>query len=353
MNPHSIRPQIALILAALIAAPTLHAQQDAPPVDVGQLLQALRTLREQQTAQVKTQKQNALQQISAVANSPERAIQFWEEAIRATQFDGMAKEGAQFRAWKEGEGETLKDRLVANAVHLHLTWLALTLQRSSGIPVKDLLPSVVNYTKELAIDEAAVDALADELKREREAAAIAPPGGGNRRPQQPQRKSSDAEIKRAHDNILKRPLGGSPVVKWMSLNDAIAVPKWENNPSDFDGIYEKIILPELRAQRDMRALEYWDIKLKKEADAATRSKLAYEVEKFNTQRRPALLWSRAQELALLGQKNRAVGEMFTLIKTYPTHPNAGDWITALEQALMPPAPAPAAEVPGTATAPAK
>lgn len=339
MHPHSIRPRTALLLAALLAAPPLHAQQDAPPVDVGQLLQALRTLREQQTVQVKTQKQNALQQISAVANSPERAILFWEEAIRTTQFDGMTKEGAQFRAWKEGEGEALKERAVANAVHLHLTWLALTLQRSSGAEVKDLLPAIVNYTKELSVDEAMMDALSDEMKKEREAAAIAPPGGGNRRNQQPQRRSSDAEIKRAHDNILKRNLGASPVVKWMNLNEAINVAKWENNPSDFDGIYEKIILPELRAQRDVRALEYWDIKLKKEADAATRSKLAYEVEKFNTQRRPTLLWSRAEELAQLGQKNRAVGEMFNLIKTYPAHPSAGNWITTLEQTLMPPAPA--------------
>jgi hypothetical protein len=265
----------------------------------------------------------------------------------------MTKEGAQFRAWKDAEGEMLKERPVANAVHLHLTWLALTLQHTSGIPTKDLLPSVVNYTKELAMDEAVIDALADNIKLEREAAAIAPPGGGNRRNQPQPRKATDAEIKRAHDSILKRGLGASPVVKWMNLNEAIATQKWENNPSDFDGIYEKIILPELRAQRDLRALEYWDIKLKKEADAATRSKLAYEVDKFNTQRRPALLWSRAQELSQLGQKNRAVGEMFTLIKTYPTHPDAGAWITTLEQTLMPPAPAPAAEATGAAAAPAK
>jgi hypothetical protein len=349
MHPHYIRTA-SLLLATLIAAPALRAE-DAPAVDINQMIQALRAIREQQTTQIKNQKQSALQQINAVAGSPERSIQFWEEAVRATQFDGMAKEGAQFRAWKEGEGETLKERPVANAIHLQLTWLALTLQRSSGATNKDLLPAVVNYTKELSSDEAVMDALSDSIKKEKEAAVIAPPGGGNRRPPQGQKKATDAEIKRAHDAILKRGLAASPVVKWLNLTDLIATPKWENNPSDFDGIFEKIILPELRAQKDARTLEYWDIKLKKEADAATRTKLAYEVDKFNAQRRPALLWNRAQELALLGLKNRAVTDMFTLIKTYPTHPDAGDWISKLEQTLLPATP-PAADAASAASTPA-
>jgi len=41
----------------------------------------------------------------------------------------------------------------------------------------------------------------------------------------------------------------------------------------------------------------------------------------------------------LGQKNRGVTEMFNLIKTYPTHPDADDWIAKLENILLPPAPA--------------
>jgi hypothetical protein len=345
------KPLVNLLLAGLAAIPDLRAQQDGPAIDVNQMIQALRAIRDQQTAQIKTQKQNALQQINAVANSPERAIQFWEEAIRATQFDGMAKEGAQFRAWKEGEGEALKERLVANAVHLHLTWLALTLQRSAGVPVKDLLPAVLSYTKELSADQAAIDALSDNLKLQKEAAVIAPGGKARPLPAAP-KKTSDADIKKAHDSILKHGLAGSPVVKWMNLTDVVNVPKWETNPSDLDGIFDKVALPEFRLEKDQRALEYWDLRMKREADAATRTKLAYEVDKFNTQRRPALLWNRAQELVALGFKNRAVSDMFTLIKTYPTHPDADDWMSKLEQILTPPPPAAAPDSPGAAAPPA-
>lgn len=308
-------------------------------MDVGQLLQALRTLRDQQAVQSKTQKQTAMQQIASVAGSPEKAVQLWEEAVRATQFEGMSKEGAQFRAWKEGEGEALKERLVQNAVHLHLSWLALTLQRSAGAKVKDMLPAIVSYTKELVADETAAELLAEGVKREKESAAIAPPGGGNRRNQNQPQKSSDAAIKRAHDQILRPGLASSPVVKWMKLADAVKVEKWEDNPGNLDGIFQKIILPEMRTQKDARVLEYWDLKLKKESDAASRSRLAFEIEKFNTDRRPVLLWNRTQEFVFLDQKNRAISEMFAVIKAHPNHPNADDWIAALEQLLQPPAPA--------------
>lgn len=354
MHPHSSpfgSKSIALLLASSLAfAPALRAQQDAPAVDVGQLSQALRAIRDQQAAQLKTQKQNAIQQISGVANSPERAIQFWEEAVRATQFDGMAKEGAQFRAWKDSEGELFKEREVQNAVHLHLAWLLLTLQHSAGAMTKNLLPSIVNYAKELAADEATMDALADNLKREKEAAAIAPPGG-NKRPANQARKASDGAIKKAHDQVLRQALTGSPVVKWLNLADAVADEKWESNPSNFDGIFQKIVLPELREQKDARVLEYWDIKLKKEADTASRSKLAYEIDKFNTRSRPMLLWNRAQEYLVLGQKNRAISEMFALIKAYPTHPDADDWIAKLEQVIAPPAAAETPAAPASSATP--
>ena len=52
------------ILAAtlLTAAPAFSAElQDAPPVDLGQILQALRGIKEQQLQQAKALKQKALQ----------------------------------------------------------------------------------------------------------------------------------------------------------------------------------------------------------------------------------------------------------------------------------------------------
>ncbi len=103
--------------------------------------------------------------------------------------------------------------------------------------------------------------------------------------------------------------------------------------------------------KDPHVVDYWDAKLRHESEGATRSKLTFEVDKFNTVRRPQLLWSRSQDLATIGHKNRAAAEMFTLIKTFPTHPDAPGWIDQLQTLLAPPAPAPAAEPASLSSAP--
>ncbi len=334
------RSTIAILTAGLLSGATLYAQ-DAPAVDVNGLLKQLRTLRDQQAVTAKTSKLSAIQTLSAAASSNERAFKLWEDAVQATQMDGAGKEAAQLRQWRDTEGELFKEREVQNAVHLHLEWLVISLQRSNGATVKELLPTIINYSKELIADQAAMEALDETIKKEKAA-----PGPGKPRNQNVK---DDQATRRTHDSILNKNIANSLVVQWLKLGDYITLDKWENNAGNLDGIYNRIVLPELRNQRDPRVMDYWDLKLKKEADAATRSKLSFEVDKFNTLRRPSLLWSRAQEYTYLGQKNRAVTEMFNLIKTYPNHPDASDWVTALE-AMLAPQPAPeAAPVPAPAS----
>ncbi|MEZ0258789.1 MAG: hypothetical protein ACAI37_26145, partial [Chthoniobacter sp.] len=339
--PRPPRSTIAILTVGLLAGATLHAQ-DAPTVDVNGLLKQLHTLRDQQAVQARTSKLSAIQTLSAAANSTERAFKLWEDAVQATQMDGAGKEAAQLRQWRDTEGELFKEREVQNAVHLHLEWLVISLQRSNGAAVKDLLPAIINYSKELLADQAMMEALDDTIKKEKAA-----PGPGKAKNQNAK---DDQATRRTHDSILNKNINNSIIVQWLKLGDFLTLDKWENTPGNLDGIYNRIVQPELRNERDPRVMDFWDMKLKKEADSATKSKLSFEVDKFNTQRRPALLWNRAQEYTYLGQKNRAVTEMFNLIKTYPNHPDASDWVTALEAVLAPqPAPdAPPATVPNAA-----
>ena len=145
-------------------------------------------------------------------------------------------------------------------------------------------------------------------------------------------------MKRVHDSVLNKSVTNSVVAQWLKLSDFLHLEQWENTPGNYDGIYRNIVLPELRQQKDIRVLEYWDGKLKREAEAATKTKLSFEVDKFNTQRRPSLIWSRTQEYIALGQKNRAITDMYNLIRSFPMHPEADEWIGKLEAMLLPPDP---------------
>ena len=342
MNPSTpTRRSLAFIVAAMLAVPCARAQ-DGQTVNIGEMLQQLRQLREATATKTKADKQRAIQEVSAAAASGEGAVNAWEKAVMATQFDGVAKEQTAFKAWRDNEGEALKEAEAKNAARLYFQYLALTLQRSSGTTVKDLIPALVNYTKELQADLAMIENLDDSIKKEKEKEKDRPGGGrGGNNP----RKSNDGEVKKMHDSILHRPLGGSLPVQWLKLGEWVNVDHWEGTPSNLDGIYEKTILPEWRALKDQRVLEYWDMKIKREGDSAAKSKLEFEHDKFLTLKMPALLWRKAVDMAALGAKNRAATEMFNLIRKYPQHPDAGEWMGRLEEMLMPATAAPAATVP--------
>jgi len=110
-------------------------------------------------------------------------------------------------------------------------------------------------------------------------------------------------------------------------------------PGNIDGIYASVILPEYRATKDPRLLEYWDMVLKREGDRVQKNGLDVEQRDWANLKRPSILWTRSQDVLLLGQRNRAIGEMFNLIKAHPQHPEASNWINQLESMLIPSAPA--------------
>lgn len=356
--------------AGLACTASALALEDLAPVEAKPILEALRTLKNQQENTIKTSKQRFIQEAIAAAANPARAAELWEEAIRATQFQGVPKEDAQFKDWKEKDGDALKDPEVRTALHLYFNWLALTLQRSAGAEMKTLFPAVLAHTREVAADMATMEAF-EEARKIAKDVPVNP--NAPKRPvtaAQKEKKQDSQTVKKVHDQILKSSLASSAFVQWMRLGDYISdlapqkgrgnrgkgggtataaatpsdeVSSWEGTPGNFDGIYQAILLPEMRNQKDIRLLEYWDNKITRERDAVNRTKKDFEIDKFNKERRPSLLWQRDQDLAKVGQRNRAITDMFLQIKTFPTHPEAASWIAELETMLAPtPPPAPAA-----------
>ncbi|HEY2343608.1 MAG TPA: hypothetical protein VGH90_11280, partial [Chthoniobacteraceae bacterium] len=336
--------------AALLFEPTLVRAQDAPPVDASQILNALKTIKDQETAQIKATRTKALQDALACAGDAARALDSWEDAVRATQFDGASREATQFREWKDKEGDVLKSGDCQTALHLYFNWLAITLQHTGGVKVHDQLPAILSHVSQVISDQEAVSALDDTAKKEKE---LEPNRRENRRGGPvvgPGRKVGDDEIKRMHDQIL-RALPGSMIVQYWRIDDLVgeagkrgdsqAGAGWETNPGNIDGIYERIIQPEYRAAKDPHVVDYWDQKLRVESEAASRSKLAFEIDKFNTVRKQQILWKRAEDVLSIGMKNRAISDMFKLIQAFPKHPDAPSWVSELEQTLAP-APPPAA-----------
>jgi len=315
------------------AAPFAHAEQDAAPVDVNTILSTLKTIQKQTTDNSKAEKTKLAQQFLSLSRDTSGAISYYEEATRATKFEGESREGTQFQQWKTEQDARMKGKPFRDGLSLHLLYLGLTLERSSGMEVKALIPDLISYTQQVM---AAQDSGAPPPPP-----VIRPPWGQQGRRQQQQQASANPAT--LDDEWVKQALTSSIFVKWLQISSYVSsVQDWEMTPGNVDGIYAKTILPEFRRVKDPRVLEYWDMRMTREAAQASASGRNFDMDKYNQVTMPNLLWSRAQEYLALDQKNRGITEMVKLIKSYPTHPSVPDWISQVQQILQPPAVAPEA-----------
>ena len=334
-----MKPSVIPLIVAALSVPAFAQLNDAPPVDLKQLLQGLRQFKEQNETGLKTRRNAAYQQITAAASSLDKAAAYWTDAVLAVQFAGVDHQTAAVRDWKQNEGEGLKAKEGANAARLHLVWLGLTIQHSAGAETKQLLPSVIDFTKQLEADDAAIAHVAELIDKAKAA----------KRPGPNKVLSGETHAKKIHDSILKMSVTTSPVAKRLQIADLLgdvakkkkrgedaAPASWETVPGNVNGIYNAIILPEFRATKDPRLLEYWDMMIRKEQEGIYAGMPDFEERQWSQVKRPAMLWSRAQDLLLIGQRNRAVTEMYNLIKAFPQHPDSAGWIAQLEGLIASP-----------------
>jgi hypothetical protein len=346
-----MKRSLLLLSTVALGAGAFAQTGDLPPVDIKQLLQALRQFRDQNEAATKTRLTTAYQQVTAAASSNEKAAAAWEEAVLAVQFAGVDHQTTAVRAWKQDEGEALRSKEGANAARLHLHWLGLSLQHSSGAETKQLLNNIIEFARQVEADRDMMEKFEAQLEKLRERAPAGKRAPGNKDV------AEDTRVKRLHDSIMRTPVTNGPVARKLQIvellgdlggkrkkgdgeakkADAEGATGWEPVPGNVDGIYRSIVLPEFRATKDPRLLEYWDLQLKLNNEKVVPGMPSFEERQITQVRRPALMWSRAQDILLLGQRNRAATEMFNIIKAYPLHPDAAGWMKQLEEMIAPPA----------------
>lgn len=350
---------IPLIIAALSAPAFAVELSDSAPVDMKTVLSGLKQFKEQNETGLRTRRNTAYKQITTAAASNEAASAFWTNAVLAVQFAGVDHQATAVKDWLKGEGEGLKTKEGANAARLHLVWLGLTIQHAAGAETKQLLPAVIDFTRQLEADEAAMGKLGEQIEKNKAA-------GGAKKPATGKALAEETHAKKMHDNILKTAVSSSVVVQSLQIaeilgdagkkkkrGDDSASSGWEPVPGSVTGIYNAIILPEFRETRDPRLMDYWDMMLRKGQESLYAGMPAFEERQWTQVNKPLMQWARAQDLLILGLKNRAVTEMYNLIKSQPLHPESARWIAQLEQ-IVAPAPSldPTSLVPGSVAPPA-
>jgi len=142
--------------------------------------------------------------------------------------------------------------------------------------------------------------------------------------------------------IIDTGIDGNVFSTWYVLGDQFGgLQDWEMTPANLDGIAEKFLLPIMRKTHDRRLVQYWDDKITWETNEASKSTTPFAVNNFNQTHLPKLLWSRAEDMIIVGYRDPGLTEMYRIIKQYSDHPDAGGWIGELKGLLSNPASLPA------------
>ena len=283
----------SVALAAVIVTPHAHAQR--APVDPDTVLATLKDLKARQTQIVSKEKQNVLALIQAAQADPAKA---YEQATLAVDFQGQGNnDSIKIMEWRKKQGELLRNPAFVTGLRLQLAYISLTWQRSMGYKNKALLPALYEYTGQVMAN---LDSLWSY-------------------------------------EPLKRPLGQIVFVRYFQIAPYIAsIEDWSDQPFDVDSIYDKSILPTLREMKDPRLLDYWAGKIQGEASRVdSKGTNALAVNKFNNVRRPALLWSRAEDELIIGQRDAALADMLAIAKAHPDHPDFDKWVQQLTDLVSP------------------
>lgn len=312
----------------------LLAQQDGPAVNVDSILRDLDQIEQQQKQTVVSAKQAALNRLKAGAASGSAAASLYADAVEAVDFEGKPNKATALSDWKTANAELLRSKEMQALLTLNLRYLILSLERASSDDPKLFVAPSLAYAQELFNSDTLFhkDAKADRGNSERDK----------------QERALMNQVNAAKKELLDKSVADGVFSKWLRLNQWL--PKadgWELSAGNLAGILEKNVRSQLREQKDPRLIDTWDMEMQLLADRATSGRLEFAAADFNTVARPKLIFARANDMIIIGQKNRGVSDIYALVKANPQHPDFSKWVARLRELLKKPEAAAAEATPST------
>lgn len=335
-SPLGFLPATAVFALALIIFPQALPAADplpgpaapspAPSADAEQMLQELLKIESERDAMMKRGWTAAAAAVTAGAQSKESAIDLYEAAVRQTQFAGLSRESTQWRDWKDGEGSVVRSTPGGKALLLSLQYMKLTMRRAFGEELPSMLSDVIAY---VAVLQNEIGDITPD-RSAREAVERAQRVGDEKRA-----RSLREELKQRQ--TAKQILDGQAtavIAKYLGIDGELAKAEgWPQKGGDLKSILDKVVLPELRAAKDPRLFNFWEDKMTRSAEEALDLGQDFEKAKYANIEFPALIWARAEDYLLFGDRNRAMTEMLSAIRRNPTHSQADAWIGKLRVLL--------------------
>lgn len=302
---------IGLFGAALFAA-LASAQQQAQQqgvFDKAAILRELDKLDQAHRDKLVSEQKSVGDLLAKALSNNKAMLEFYEEAIFATRFEGAKKDNAEFKKWKNEQEDTLKSDDFQAALSLHVNYLNLTFRRASGEEEAKLVEELSQHVLKIWALESKFDL-----------------------------------HKRSTVDILDRPVNQGVIARRHRLGPKLGGPvdgeklkdqdkTWEWNPGNSDGMLDRTVFPYLRKVKSPVLVPFWDKRIANEAAHVKRAGLSDKATLFAQQTLPRLQWQRAGDLILLGREAEGFTTMIDVLRQNPRHPEFEKFIAELRGLL--------------------
>lgn len=252
----------------------------------------------------------ALADFRSAIRSDDATMELYLKCLEKVRFTDEKKKAADFREWKRRNKDRLKSSSMRMALRHQLSWILLSIEAARKSPEerKDLSQRAMAHLDQIF---------------------------------------KNAEVLKDHRDVLNQDALSSVFARAYKLH--IKVEHWPRSALDIAGIYEHVVMPQLRRPERIGSLrtawkkriEHEGLKVERWTREETRrigtkeSMRSSAFEKFLADTRPQLLWKMEVDCFKSGDERVAALNMVNHLKKYLTHKDAPEWIDGFQKLINP------------------
>ncbi|MEM1444206.1 MAG: hypothetical protein AAGF67_17800 [Verrucomicrobiota bacterium] len=264
---------------------------------------------------------NAGDRFAAASTDPRAAISLYLECHNIVNFEREGRPESDFRAWKEGQENRLKDDATIESLQMQLRYLALSCKAAEAEKIEEVFTPLMNYV--------------DSLSR----------------------------LQELPTGALTQSVANSIFSQAFYLQDLLGNNEgWEAVPFNIGGIYESTIFPYLRTENPSALMSAWDKRIEQQTRIAQMINAHKEAElrgmDRDEQRRarnnqdrqgglmreldsddfvartlPRLQWARLKDMFRFVNEVDAMQKMLPFLEEHITHELGKDFMTEFNDLL--------------------
>ncbi|MDF1812240.1 MAG: hypothetical protein P1V20_08495 [Verrucomicrobiales bacterium] len=294
---------------------------DLTPGQIESLRLKLTQVKENLDGHLSSRNQSARSVFMAASNDPRAAVRLYLDCHKKVEYDMEGRSEADFRAWRDSQEARIKDKQFIESLLIQLRYLALSCHAAEVEKLDEVFGPLNSYVESLS------------------------------------------RLEELPDRILTSNVSNSIFAKAYNLEKLLGGNEgWESVPFNIPGIYEKTILPHLRATNPDLLLSAWDKRIeqqkrlvlffeaKKQEElrgmdrdqkirARTRQEnrgglmKSHDLEDFNRETLPRLQWDKMKDKFAYIDQLSAAQEMLAFVEANLTTPKGGEYFKEFSELL--------------------